>query len=158
MIDGTTGVADFPKLRDHQLCFADADMPANLKGRKIQSLGGDILGKITGYDIQAFGPHGVDAFLGEKAHLAVPFTAMGIMFQTEIDDKLGRIDIVLSRSFPVADGDCLDCIHWRASYRHGSRSSHDRIFCKYLTNMLEHRNGITDLAPAVAMIPQSACL
>jgi hypothetical protein len=115
MVNSTTGMANFPKLGDDEFRLADREVGADFETGQIESLSGNVFGKISGNYIETFGTHGIDTFLSKKTHLAVPFTGMSIVFQSEISDKVSGLDVFLAYTFAVADGDCGNFKHFIAS-------------------------------------------
>jgi hypothetical protein len=82
-------MANFPKLGDDEFRLTDREVGADPETGQIETLSGNVFGKISGNHIETLVTHGIDTFLSKKTHLTVPFAGMCIIFQAEISDKVG---------------------------------------------------------------------
>jgi hypothetical protein len=109
VINRTAGVAFLADLGDFQQSGAERESAAYRERNKVNPCCGDILCKIASADRQPHGNHFVDAFLGKKAHLAVPVTGMGIPCYPVFPDKFNAWHRFFPFTFIEAGADSQNC-------------------------------------------------
>lgn len=122
VVDRTMLVTLLADLRELQHRIAHDKARTNGKRLEVETLDDDVLAKRAVLHIGAEPLESFDTLVAEKAHLTVPWTGMGVIFDTPIGNKVDMLLLGFLNALDGAGADGFDGAHVARSFARGDAS------------------------------------